>query len=382
MARYTLTLVVTFVACAAQSSAADWETVSVPGEQSFTDYAWYRTWLKPHATFFSKHERDLFGESVILNIRGLPGAHELCINGNRIGSGGQFPPEFKDGREGNHRHKIPSGTFVADQWNEVAIRVYNPGGKGGFLTEAPFVMNYFYECVLERPWEFRRGDQAPGGGPLKTKPTTSAFEEFHESNRVLGEADQLFHGEKLPPEESLAKMTAADDLIVELMLAEPLVAQPTHFSFDARGRLWVSQYRQYPYPAGLKMISRDHYYRSHYDRIPPAPPNHDHGRDIISIHEDPTVNLAHALVDSSRSSLEMRVRLGDMAATGDAIALLTNGAAAVDERTAVARTLGEVRVPESLEPLMDVSLTAEDTVSARESRNIVDQRDFTQCGNS
>jgi putative membrane-bound dehydrogenase-like protein len=34
------------------------------------------------------------------------------------------------------------------------------------------------------------------------------------------------------------------------------------------------------------MISRDKYYRSHYDKIPPAPPNHDRGADIISIHED------------------------------------------------------------------------------------------------
>ena len=48
--------------CAAPSTAADWETVSVPSEQDFSGFAWYRTWLKPHATFFSKHERDLFGE--------------------------------------------------------------------------------------------------------------------------------------------------------------------------------------------------------------------------------------------------------------------------------------------------------------------------------
>ncbi len=286
MTRSIISLIITWIACAPQATAAEWETVAVPGEQSFTDYAWYRTWLKPHATFFSKHERDLFGESVIMNVRGLTGAHELYINGKKIGSGGHFPPEYADGREGNHRHKIPSGTFVPDQWNEVAFRVYNPEGKGGFLTEAPFVMDYFWECVLAGKWEFRKGDEASDGAVLTTKPTPSAFEEFHESNRVLGEADQLFHGDRLPPEESFAKMKAAEDLIVELMLAEPLVAQPTHFSFDSRGRLWVSQYRQYPYPAGLKMISRDHYYRSHYDKVPPAPPNHDHGRDIISIHED------------------------------------------------------------------------------------------------
>ena len=292
MTRYTITIVAasfacTFFAYGTEASCAEWETVSVPSEQSFTGNAWYRTWFKPHATFFSKHERDLFGESVILNIRGLTGAHEVYINGKKIGSGGQFPPKFKDGREGNHRHKIPSGSLVPNQWNELTVRVHNPDRKGGFLTEAPFVMNYFWECVFEGNWKFRRGgDASLLGSALKTKPATSAFDEFHESNRVLGEADKLFHGEKLSPEESLAKMKAADDLIVELMLAEPLVAQPTHFSFDSRGRLWVSQYRQYPYPAGVKMISRDRYYRSHYDKTPPPPPNHDRGRDVISIHED------------------------------------------------------------------------------------------------
>ena len=67
---------------------------------------------------------------------------------------------------------------------------------------------------------------------------------------------------------------------------EPQVAQPTHVSFDARGRMWVSQYRQYPYPAGVKMLSRDQYYRSKYDKTPPAPPYHDRGADIISVHAD------------------------------------------------------------------------------------------------
>ncbi len=271
----------------ANTNRERWETYAVPGKQTFTGTAWYRTWLKPHATFFSKHERDLFGESVILNIRALTGAHEVFVNGKKIGSGGEFPPHFVDGRAGNHRHKIPSGTLVPDQWNEIVVRVSNPDAEGGFLTEAPFVMNYFWECVLQGDWEFRRGDERPKlGGAVATKPTTTAFEEFHESNRVLGEAEHLVNGEKLSPEESLAKMETSDGLLVELMLAEPLVAQPTHFSFDSRGRLWVSQYRQYPYPAGLKMISRDHYYRSHYDRVPPAPPNHDRGRDVISIHED------------------------------------------------------------------------------------------------
>lgn len=267
--------------------AAEWATVPVPEPQAIEGFAWYRTWFNPHPSFFNQHARDLYRESTILNIRGLAGAHEVFINGKKISTGGSFPPRFVDGREGNHRHKIPPGSLVRDHWNELAIRVYNPGGHGGFLTEAPFIMNYFQELVFEGAWEFRLGDSdfRPGGA-LKEKPVSSAFDEFHESSSILGEADTLVFGEKLSPTESHAQMTTANDLVVDLMLAEPVVAQPTHFSFDSRGRIWVAQYKQYPYPAGLKMISRDRYYRSHYDKVPPAPPNHDRGRDIISVHED------------------------------------------------------------------------------------------------
>ena len=81
-------------------------------------------------------------------------------------------------------------------------------------------------------------------------------------------------------------MKPANDLAVDLIASEPHVAQPTHISFDERGRMWVAQYRQYPYPAGVKMISRDKYYRSRFDRVPPAPPQHDRGRDMITVHED------------------------------------------------------------------------------------------------
>lgn len=272
---------------AATANAAEWRTAKVPGGEEIKGYAWYRTWFKPHATFFSKHDRDLWGESVILNCRSVAGAHQVYVNGKLIGSGGELPPSYQDGREGNHRHKVPSGLLVKDHWNEVAVRVYHLGGKGGFLAEAPFIMNYFWESVFEGNWQFRSGDDRSFlSGAVKEKPKASAFDEFHESNRVLGEAAKFVHGKKMSPEKSFAKMKAADDLVVELMVAEPLVAQPTHFSFDSRGRLWVAQYRQYPYPAGLKMVSRDRYYRSHYDKVPPAPPNHTRGRDIVSIHED------------------------------------------------------------------------------------------------
>ena len=280
----------------AQPSDAGWQPIRVPGAwetngpaaaRNYDGFAWYRAWLKPHDSFFTPHERNLFAESVTLNVRDLADAHEVFVNGTRVGGGGTFPPQFSSGRAGNHRHKIPPGLLRKGEWNEIAIRVYNASGPGGFLGEAPFVMDYFNECVLEGEWEWRAGNDASWtGAALKEKPKRAGFDQYHESNRVLGEAAQFVHGPKLPPAESAAKLQPADDLVVEQLLHEPPVAQPTHLSYDARGRLWVAQYRQYPYPAGLKMLSRDKYYRAHYDKVPPPPPNHDRGRDVISIHED------------------------------------------------------------------------------------------------
>ena len=88
------------------------------------------------------------------------------------------------------------------------------------------------------------------------------------------------------PEEAIAAMEVADDLTVDPVLAEPLVKQPVSMSFDEKGRLWVVQYLQYPYPAGLKMVSRDKYWRAQYDKIPLPPPHHTPGLDKITIHED------------------------------------------------------------------------------------------------
>lgn len=90
----------------------------------------------------------------------------------------------------------------------------------------------------------------------------------------------------LAPAEALKAFKVAEDLVWEQVLAEPVVQQPLHLSFDERGRLWVVNYIQYPNPAGLKMVSRDNFWRAVYDKVPAAPPNHVRGLDKITIHED------------------------------------------------------------------------------------------------
>ncbi len=93
---------------------------------------------------------------------------------------------------------------------------------------------------------------------------------------------------KLSPADSAKSFKVADDLRFDQVLAEPIVKQPISMSFDERGRLWVVQYIQYPHPAGLKILSRDQFWRVVYDKVPPPPPHNDRGLDRITIHEDTT----------------------------------------------------------------------------------------------
>jgi type 1 glutamine amidotransferase len=96
----------------------------------------------------------------------------------------------------------------------------------------------------------------------------------------------------VPVEEArLPELITPDDLEVELVLREPDIANPLYVNFDERGRMWVVEYRQYPWPAGLRMISHDKVFRNVYDPPYPPPPPHAsnspfRGKDRISIHED------------------------------------------------------------------------------------------------
>lgn len=90
----------------------------------------------------------------------------------------------------------------------------------------------------------------------------------------------------LPAEESRRRLQLADGLVVDLIAQEPGIRQPLELQVDERGRLWVVEYRQYPYPAGLTITGYDQYLRAGYDRVPPPPPHHTRGADRITILED------------------------------------------------------------------------------------------------
>ena len=88
------------------------------------------------------------------------------------------------------------------------------------------------------------------------------------------------------PHEAVEAFKVMEGLEVEVVLHEPTVTQPVFLNFDERGRMWVVQFIQYPYPAGLKILDFDDQFHAVYDKVPPPPPNQDRGADRISIHED------------------------------------------------------------------------------------------------
>ncbi len=94
-------------------------------------------------------------------------------------------------------------------------------------------------------------------------------------------------GPALSPADATKSFTTSGGLEWSQLLAEPTIRQPLFATFDARGRLWVVQYLQYPEPAGIKALSRDNFWRIVYDRLPKPPGQDVPGADRITIFDDP-----------------------------------------------------------------------------------------------
>jgi len=181
------------------------------------------------------------------------------------------------------KYPIPAKIVQPGENNVVAIRVYDRDGSGGFHNAAPTLIAGKKAIAFNGNWEFRTGDDADWAkGPTKLN-NAGIFWRVMDVDIALRNAQ----GAKiLKPAEALETFTVPDDLQLDQVLTEPTVRQPVFINFDERGRMWVVQYLQYPYPAGLKMVSKDRYWRAVYDKTPPPPPKHFPGADRITIHED------------------------------------------------------------------------------------------------
>ena len=89
-----------------------------------------------------------------------------------------------------------------------------------------------------------------------------------------------------PAEECVEQFEMRKGLAMQLVASEPDVSQPLFLSWDSRGRMWCAQYRQYQFPAGLKVIRYDQHLRAVFDKVPDPPPHGTKGVDKITVHTD------------------------------------------------------------------------------------------------
>lgn len=281
----TLLLVGLAIGGAAAVSAQEVKPVKIPDlwkAAPGSGYVWYRCWFEAPASWKGR-ELKLFAECA-------DDAREMVVGGKKVGVAGAMPPAYRSGLGEPDTFAVPADVVRFGGPTLVAFRVFlDQERRTGFNVAAPTIFAGDEAIRLDGSWQSKPGDDGQFGAATDV---TAAPAEFTFKQRVSSEeANRLrkkLSGEEGPrtPQESLARFKTPDDLQVELVLSEPEIGQPLQISWDERGRMWVVQFRQYPNPAGLKMVSRDKFLRAVYDRVPPAPPNHFKGADRVSIHED------------------------------------------------------------------------------------------------
>ena len=266
-----------------------WEEASIPSSwksppaaefKKSGGFAWFRCGVKIPANWVGR-DASLFVEPV-------DDARQTFVNGRQVGATGTFPPRYRSGLGESGRFKLPAGVLRPGEVNIVAVRVYSSGSRTNFSIAPPTFLADGEGIRLDGRWQRRFGDD-PAWASAKAE-EISREKLFSKVDKVKDADGYLLRrkgdNESVSPRESLSRFELPDDLRLEIVVAEPDIAQPLCFHFDERGRLWVLQYRQYPDPAGLKPLSRDKFLRTVYDKVPPAPPGHVRGRDRITIHED------------------------------------------------------------------------------------------------
>jgi putative membrane-bound dehydrogenase-like protein len=243
--------------------------------KKYDGFAWYRCAITV--------PRGWKGKALQLHVEKIDDAHEAYFNGVRIGGAGAFPPNYKSGIAFSGRYTVPAKIVQPGKNNLLAIRVYDHDGRGGFKGAAPTLINGNKAIALNGRWEFRTGDDVTWAKGPTVRKDVGIYWRVMDTAVALKSAKA---GSGLDPKAALKAFVVPDDLRIEQVLTEPVVRQPIFMNFDERGRLWVMQYLQYPYPAGLKLVSKDQYWRSVYDKVPLPPPLGVRGADKITIHED------------------------------------------------------------------------------------------------
>ena len=272
----------------AQQRPADWSTVQVPeiwktsspaSKGNNLGFGWYRCLVDI--------PKDWKGETLQLYVEAIDDAREIYFNGVKVATLGAFPPKYRSGLGSDERYPIKPQLLLPGQTNVLAIRVYFNLGRARFNVAAPVLVNQKQALKTAGSWKYRAGDDLQWALWKDRSTDLKTFAKLSTADSTLAQFKKLANDNgQRSPKEAVALFQTGKDLQVQQVLADPHIAQPLSLKFDQRGRLWVIEYRQYPTPAGLKMVGRDKYLRSVYDKVPLPPPHHFPGQDRISIHED------------------------------------------------------------------------------------------------
>jgi len=279
---------ITFSPLTAQQSAATdpWIEVNIPADwkrpragAAENGFRWYRCQVSIPDTWK--------GKDLTLLVEPIDDAREIYINGVLAGTIGSMPPRFRSGLGEDTTHTIKAGSVLPGQANVLAIRVYRKYPRGGFNVAAPVITDGKHAITTRGNWRYRAGDDRSWALWKDADPKHALFSKIGDAAEVIAEFRKLENDRGVQTmAQSLSQFETTAGITVDAVLGDPDIAQPLSMKFDQRGRLWVMEYRQYPDPAGVKVVSRDKYLRTVYDKLPLPPPHGAPGQDRISIHED------------------------------------------------------------------------------------------------
>src|SRR5690242_3266809 len=70
-------------------------------------------------------------------------------------------------------------------------------------------------------------------------------------------ADVVRKTEPLTPQQEQKQFHLPPGFEIQLVASEPEIGKPMNMAFDAKGRLWITQSREYPHPVPLDKKGRD-----------------------------------------------------------------------------------------------------------------------------
>ena len=131
---------------------ANWEDEGYP---NYDGYAWYRIHFK--------FEKDWHSKDLMLDLGLIDDVDEAYLNGQSIGSAGDFPPDYNSAYNASRNYPVPEELLHEGKDNILAVRVYDDAGVGG-INQGRIGLyerrnSFPVDIKLPLTWKFIPGDQ-------------------------------------------------------------------------------------------------------------------------------------------------------------------------------------------------------------------------------